>query len=268
MNDMAAIPISGRTRVLMIAADPIGHVRTPQAINAIAQGRGSDTVMVPCHVDAAALPALLDGLRGMQSLAGLVVTSPHKVTAAALCDELSDQAALAGAVNAIRRDESGRLIGDIFDGRGFVAGLRHAGHELAGRAVFMAGAGGAANAIAVALADAGIARLVIHNRTEPKARELANRLRQDYPHIETALGDRFASGVDIAVNATSLGLSAQDPHPFDLSRLNNGALVADVIMQPPITPLLERARDAGFRIQPGGAMLEQQLALLTDFFTI
>lgn len=267
LSEAQDTPITGQTRVLMIVADPIAHVQTPQAINALARATGTDMVMVPCHADAAALPSLLAGLRGMQSLTGLVVTSPHKVAAAGLCDALGSQASRAGAVNAIRRATDGRLIGEIFDGVGFVQGLIQAGHRVEGRAVFLAGAGGAANAIAFALADAGVTRLVIHNRTPSKAVALAERVRRDYPATEVTMGDRLARDVDIAVNATSLGLKPDDPLPFDPSRLDPSAIVADVIMQPAITPLLTAAAK-GRRVHPGQAMLDQQLSLLASFFGI
>ena len=77
--------ITGSTTVFAIAADPIAHVRTPQRLNALLRERGVDGVMVPFHVRAAALPALFAGLRGLANLGGIVVTVPHKESAAALC---------------------------------------------------------------------------------------------------------------------------------------------------------------------------------------
>ncbi|HEV2597900.1 hypothetical protein [Sphingopyxis sp.] len=262
------IEITGATRVLLIAADPVAHVKTPQALNAIAAERGRDIVMVPCHVDSSGLPALLEGLRGMQSLAGLVVTAPHKVSAAALCDRLEAQASMAGAVNSIRRDADGSLVGEIFDGLGFVGGLRASGHRIEGQSVFLAGAGGAANAIAFALAAAGIARLAIANRTPEKAEVLARRLARHFPALEISVGEEGLGAADIAVNATSAGLKSEDSHPFDVSRARRDALIAEVIMQPPITALLQAAREQGLAIHPGQAMLENQLALIARFLGV
>jgi len=257
--------ITGSTRVLMIAADPIAHVRTPQAMNALAELRGANTIMVPCHVSSRDLPALFTGLRGMQSLDGIVVTAPHKLAAAALCDDLDSQAALVGAVNAVRRTADGRLVGGTFDGRGFVAGLLAAGHEVRGRAVYLAGAGGAASAIAFALAEAGISHLTIHNRTMTKAAALAERISQRFPSVVATAGSDRPTGVMLAVNGTSAGMKPDDRLPFQLGGLEPGAIVAEVVMQPEITPLLVSARERGLVIQPGKAMLDQQLTLIADF---
>jgi shikimate dehydrogenase len=90
---------------------------------------------------------------------------PHKEALAAHVDELAGPAALIGAVNVVRREADGRLVAANTDGQGFVIGLREAGHELAGRRVLLAGAGGAGRAVAFAVAGAGAARLTIANRT-------------------------------------------------------------------------------------------------------
>lgn len=260
--------ISGSTRVLMIAADPITHVRTPQAMNALAEARGSNIVMVPCHVSPEGLAALFAGLREMQSLTGIVVTAPHKLAAATLCDELDSQAALVGAVNAVRREADGKLIGEIFDGRGFVAGLIAAGHQLDGRRAFLAGAGGAASAIAFALAEAGVSHLSIYNRTAAKAHTLAQRVTERFPATAATACDDRPHDVALAVNGTSAGMRPEDGLPFELDRLGVDTIVAEVIMQPAITPLLEAARERGLAIQPGKAMLDQQLTLIADFLGV
>ena len=260
--------ITGRTRVLMIVADPIEHVRTPQAINALAEARGCTTVMIPCHVGASDLPALFEGLRGMLSLDGLVVTAPHKVAAAALCDELDSSAAQVGAVNAVRRTPEGRWVGGTFDGRGFVRGLMAAGHAVRGRTAFLSGAGGAASAISFALAEEGVARLLIQNRTISKAEELAARVRRAYPQTDASASSDPPGNVDLAINGTSVGMKAGDPLPFAIERLAAGTVVAEVIMQPPVTPLLESALATGCTIHAGQAMLDQQLALIADFLDI
>lgn len=260
--------ISGSTRVLMIAADPIAHVRTPQAMNALAQARGSNMVMVPCHVAPDGLAALFAGLREMRSLAGIVVTAPHKQAAAGLCDSLEAQAALVGAVNAVRRDADGRLVGEIFDGRGFVAGLIAAGHRPSGQRAFLAGAGGAASAIAFALAEAGVSHLAIHNRTAARAEALAERIAERFPGTAASACDDRPHEVAFAVNGTSAGLRPDDGLPFRLDRLGRDTIVAEVIMQPAITPLLEAARERGLAVQPGKAMLDQQLTLIADFLGV
>ena len=119
--------ITGRTRLFAIVADPIGHVRTPQVFNARFAARGTDAVLVPFHVDAAGLPEAFRAFRAMKNLGGLIVTVPHKTAAVALCDAVGETGRAVGAVNTIRREPDGRLVADMFDGEGFLAGLRAEG---------------------------------------------------------------------------------------------------------------------------------------------
>ncbi len=259
--------ISGKTRLFALVAHPVSHVRTPQAINALFETRELDAVMVPCEVAPDALARFVDGLRSITNLGGLVVTVPHKIAVASLCDRLTPRAQAAGAVNTIRRDPDGTLTGDLLDGVGFVAGLKQAGIALESRSVYLAGAGGAANAIALALAEQGIARLTIANRTRVRAEDLLHRLTVHQPELRVEIGTRDPSGHDIVVNGTSLGLRPDDMLPLDCDRLASSMTVAEVIMQPRETPLLSAAAAAGCRIQYGQPMLDCQLALMADFLT-
>ena len=257
--------ITGTTRLFGILADPVAHVKTPQGLNALMRARCIDGVMVPMHVTEAGLEAFVAGLRGLHNFGGFIVTVPFKSRMVALCDKVSDAALSIGAVNAVRREADGRLVADMLDGHGFVAGLRDAGISPAGHAVFLAGAGGAANAIAFALAEARIARLTIHNRTAARTAELAARLHGAFPHLPVAAGTADPSGHTLVVNATSLGLRAHDPLPLDTHALTPGMTVAEVVMQPEVTPLLAHAAARGCRVQPGLPMLTGQLELMARF---
>lgn len=254
--------ISGTTKVYAIIADPIHHVKTPQAMNALFSARGEDRVMVPFHVAPADLATVVQGLRGIQSLDGFIVTVPHKTAIVALCDTLSEAARMIGAVNVVSRASDGTLHGEILDGEGFVAGLRQAGIEPRGMSAYLAGAGGAANAIAFALAAAGVGRLTIANRTTSKAQELCDRVASAYPGIAVAVGTSDPAGHDLVVNGTSLGLKAGDAVPCDVSRLSSAQVVAEIIMQPAVTPLLAAAQAAGCRIHQGLPMLHCQIELM------
>jgi shikimate dehydrogenase len=257
--------ITGRTRVFAILADPIAQVKAPQGLNRIMAERGVDGVMVPLHVAAADLATVLAGLRGVQSFGGAIITVPHKTAIVPLLDRVSDAARLVGAVNAVRREADGRLVGEILDGAGFVAGLRAAGHEPLGRSAYLAGAGGAANAIAFALAEAGVSRLTVHNRTPARVEDLFARLRRLVPDLPLSAGTPDPAGHDLVVNATSLGLRPDDALPLDPAGLGPDQLVAEIIMQPAETPLLRAAAARGCRTHPGWPMLEGQLALMADF---
>lgn len=256
--------ISGTTRLYAILADPIAQVKTPQGLNAVLEKRGVDGVLVPMHVPAADLATVIAGLRKLANFGGFIATVPHKKAVLDLVDRVSERAQAIGAANVVRRLADGSLVADMLDGEGFVAGLRRAGFDPAGRRVYLAGAGGAGNAIAFALADAGITHLSVYNRTAETAQSLMERLRNHYPELTTALGTADPSGHDLVVNATVLGMAEGDALPFDADRLAAGTHVAEIIMQPAMTPMLERAGARGCILHPGKQMLECQLELMAD----
>ena len=257
--------ITGRTRIFAILGDPVAHVRTPETFNALAAARGCEAAMVPIRVAAADLPTAVAGLRAMANVAGFIATVPHKTAIVPLLDTLTGAARRVGAVNAVRREPDGTLAGEILDGIGFVAGLREAGHEPRGRSVYLAGAGGAACAIAFALAEAGASRLTIFNRTAERAIGLLTRLQVHFRELPLAAGTRDPSGHDIVVNTTSQGLQEGDALPIDVEALTPDQLVAEIVMDPAVTPLLAAATAAGCRTHPGLPMLTCQLDLMADW---
>lgn len=257
--------ITGNTRIYGILADPIHHVKAPQLMNPVFEAQGFDGVMVPIHVKPEDLATVLQGLRAQQNFGGFVATVPHKTAMLAHCDELTDAARAIGAVNIVQRLPDGHLRGGMLDGDGFVAGLRSHGIEPAGRSVYLAGAGGAASAIAWALAVAGVSRLTVYNRTPDKARQLIQRVAKARPDLPLSIGTPNPSDHELVVNATSLGLREGDSLPLDASRLQPEQTVAEIIMQPEETPLLAAARARGCRIHPGKPMLACQIALMAAF---
>ncbi|HQS47579.1 MAG TPA: shikimate dehydrogenase, partial [Xanthobacteraceae bacterium] len=108
--------------------------------------------------------------------------------------------------------------------------------------------------------------LTIANRTRAKAQDLCDRIAAAHPGVSISPGGEDPSGHDIVVNGTSLGMKPDDPLPLDAARLDASMVVAEIIMEPEITPLLARARDAGCCIHLGRPMLEHQLELMADFF--
>ena len=254
---------SGRTSLLALIADPVAQARTPALANAALAARGVDAVLVPMQVPDGALADVIDGLRRIANFKGAVVSMPHKVTVASLVDALTPEARQAGACNAVRRALDGRLEGTTFDGEGFVAGLRGAGHEVRGRRVFMAGAGGAAAANAFALARHGARRLTIANRTRAKGDDLAARVRAAYPSVEITTDDVPASH-DVVVNATSIGMRPEDGSPVDPSSFGPGVVAADVVIRPGTAFLIEAER-RGAVAHGGEPMLAAQIELLLDY---
>jgi shikimate dehydrogenase len=259
------IDVSGKTKLYGIVADPIGQVKAPEMMRKVFEQRGIDGVLMPMHVAPKDLPAFTQALRGIQNFGGMVVTVPHKTTIGVLCDEITAAARTVGAVNIVRREADGRLFGDILDGRGFVAGLRLHGIEPKGKKILLAGAGGAANAIAFALAEAGATQLAVYNRSADKVCAMFARLGPLYPHVALVLGTRDPQGYDLVINATSLGMASADPLPLDAHLLNAEQTVAEIIMAPALTPLLAAAQAKGCRIQYGAPMLASQIELMADF---
>ncbi|MBS7699616.1 MULTISPECIES: shikimate dehydrogenase [unclassified Chelatococcus] len=254
--------ITGRTRILGILADPIYHVKTPQVMNTLLARHNVDAVLVPFHVAPGQLRTLLDGLRTMQNFGGFIATVPHKPAMLELCDETTPEARYIGAVNCVRREADGRMVGAMLDGIGFVEALRTSGVEPKGLRAYLAGAGGAASAIAFALAEAGVRELTIANRTRDKAEALAGRVRGIYPTLPVSTDADQVAAQDIIVNGTSLGMRPDDPLPLDVAQIEPRQFVAEVIMDPEMTPLLKAAEARGCRIQRGLPMLESQIVLM------
>jgi shikimate dehydrogenase len=143
-----------------------------------------------------------------------------------------------------------------------------AGHEVAGRRVFLAGAGGAASAIAFAMGKFGAATLTIHNRTADKAEALAARLRGAWPWLAVAVVGRDASGHDLVVNGTSLGMRDGDALPLEARTLDRGAVAAEIVIADEPTPFLAAARERGCAVHFGKPMLKAQIDLMLEFMTL
>ena len=259
--------ISGETRIFGIVADPIAQVQTPQLLNALMHSRGFDGVLVPMHVRATDISSFVASLRLWQNFGGLIATVPHKTAIVDLCDEVSDRARAIGAANVVRREPDGRLVGDMLDGLGFIEGLRNNQIDPRGRRIYLAGAGGAANAIAFGLAEAGVAHITISNRTASRADDLMARLAAPFPSLSVRLSSDPA-GHSLAINATSLGMRPEDPMPIDVAKLDADAIVAEIIMKPEVTPVLAAARARGLRIHFGKPMLACQIELIAKFLGI
>ncbi|NWJ25268.1 shikimate dehydrogenase [Rhizobium sp. RM] len=257
--------INGRTQVLVHIAYPSAHLRTPQLFNARCAERRLDAVLVPWQVHPDNLAGVMNALRVSESVPGAIITIPHKETVAALCDRLEGPAALLGVANVVRKEDDGALVGRILDGEGFTGGLSRTGRNPAGKRALLIGAGGVSVAIADALLASGIRELVISNRTESRANALVERLTPLYPAIPISVGKADGTGFDLVVNGTALGMHDNDPLPIDPATLERGTIVAEVIMSPPVTRLLQEARLRGATVHEGVHMLTGQIDPFIDF---
>ena len=259
---------SGKTHLLAILAHPVGHVRASEFFAPIIQAERRDAFLVPLHVLPKDLPPMVPMLQKIGNLKGLVITIPHKEAMAKLCDEMGPNGHLADAVNTVRFEPDGRLVGDHFDGVGFVNAARANGIEPKGSRVLILGAGGAARAIAISLADEGAAAITITNRTESRAKDLAAVVQAVFEDVEVKAGPADAAGHDLIVNCTSLGLRSGDPMPMDPASLAPDMRLFDIIA-PRDTELMEAARAAGLGIVVGGRpMVEHQVVAQLNFLDI
>ncbi|MBL6946879.1 MAG: shikimate dehydrogenase [Rhodospirillales bacterium] len=260
--------VSGKTRLYGIVGDPIEQVAAPEAFNPYFAENEIDAVMLPVHVRPDDVRAALDGFAAIANLHGLIITIPHKFAFAELMDEMGLHGQLVGAVNAIRQKPDGTWIGDLFDGIGFVEGLRTEGIDPNGKSFLIYGAGGAGTAIGGALLDVLPSRISIFDPVPGKAERLCEILRKAAPTTVIEAADAQANPADyeIVVNSTPLGMKESDPLPFNPDRLIAANIVAEVVMKPPITPILKEAKKRGCRIHPGRHMLQGQFFPFLRFF--
>ena len=258
--------INGRTLLIAHLGYPTASFRAPMIYNPYFESIGLDAVVVPMGVKAEDYATFLRPLFRLSNIRGALVTMPHKVATIGLVDEVSTAAAIAGSANAILLREDGTLLADMFDGEGFVRGMRRNGRDPRGLRALVVGAGGVGSAIAASLAAAGIAGLGLFDVHPPAAEALAGRLRAHYPGLSLAVGARDPEGYDVVVNATPLGMNEGDPLPVDVARISPAAFVGEVVMKQEVTPFLAAARGKGCLTQVGTDMLFEQIPAYLEFF--
>lgn len=258
--------ISGHTRVIAHIGYPTHAFKAPMIYNPYFSEAGIDVVVVPMGCRAEDFERFLPAVFSLSNIVGALITMPHKVSTVALLDDVSPAVRVCGACNAVRRDAQGRLVGDMFDGEGFVRGVRRKGVPIAERRVLIIGAGGVGSAIAAAFAAAGAGEISLHDVRADSARALAQRLQAEYPALSVRTGSHDPQGQDIVVNATPMGMEPGDPLPLDVSRLAPSTFVGEVVMRQEMTAFLAAARDRGCRYQVGSDMLFEQIPAYLEFF--
>jgi shikimate dehydrogenase len=173
---------------------------------------------------------------------------------------------IAGACNAVLKRPDGTLLGDQFDGAGFVRGVLGKGRQLKGARVLISGSGGVGSAIAASLAAAGVAELALYDARNESAEGLAQRLREHYPALTVRTGSKDPDGYEVVVNATPLGMKEGDPLPFDVARISPTCFVGEVVMKSEYTPFLRAAREKGCEVQVGTDMLFEMIPAYLEFF--
>lgn len=259
---------------LAVIGHPIAHSVSPQMHNAALAGltldddRFSDWKYFPFDVEPVRLPMALELLleRGFR---GVNLTVPHKVLAVELATGLDPEATEAGAVNTLSNVD-GAWRGYNTDGYGLAAGmLEDLGVRLRGAHVVLLGAGGAARGAAVECLRLSCASLSIVNRSRTSLDALLQQLRplaRGIPVAPLEAGHGAPPGA-LVINATSVGLHADDPSPVDLAALGSVGAVYDMIYNHRRTRLLEQARALGLPHANGIGMLVHQGAKALEIWT-
>lgn len=258
--------ITGKTTLIAHLGYPTEAFKAPMIYNPWFDKQGIDAVVMPMGVKPEDYVDFLPRLFKLTNIRGALVTMPHKVTTVGLMDEISPTARIAGACNAILKRPDGTLLGDQFDGEGFVRGIERKGRMLKGARVLVLGSGGVGSPIAASLAAAGVAELAIFDTNTASVEGLAQRLRDHYPLLVVRTDTRDPADFDVIVNATPLGMKESDPLPFDIDRIAPTTFVGEVVMKSEYTPLLRAAKEKGCAIQVGTDMLFEMIPAYLEFF--
>ena len=265
--------LTGHTRIVGVIGDPVEHSRSPQMHNAAFAKAGLDYVYVPFHVRPNDLADAIAGFKAI-NVVGINVTLPHKQAVISHLTSISREAELIGAVNTLTFTDEG-IHGDNTDAPGVLRALEENENMSVpvGENVVVLGAGGAARAVVVALALAGVASITIANRTVERAVALAEEMGQKTDISMQGLGLADAQ-LPVAVRESMLlintaTVSMDVTHPLLVSAdwLQPNTIVYDIVYTPPVTPLMRAAAVRGCKTLGGIGMLVHQGAIAFEKWT-
>jgi shikimate dehydrogenase len=258
--------IDGHTEIIAHLGFPTHAFKAPMIYNPYFESIGANALVVPMGCRPEVFEGVLQGVFDLENTRGALITMPHKVSVVGLLDETTATVKVAGACNAVKRNADGALVGDMFDGEGFVRGLKRKGLQLRGASALVVGCGGVGSAIAASLAAAGAGLIALYDVNPAPAGALASRIRTHYPAVEVRTGSNDPEGFDLVVNGTPLGMNPGDPLPVDMARLDAKTFVGEVVMKSEMTAFLAAARDKGCRVQVGTDMLFEMIPPYLEFF--
>jgi shikimate dehydrogenase len=256
--------LSGASRLYVIVGDPIAQVKSPAGVTAAFAARGHDGILVPVQVAPVDLADFLAVARRLKNLDGIVVTIPHKFACYEACASASERAHFLRTVNLMRRRDDGAWHGDMVDGLGFVGAARSKGIDPKGMRALLIGAGGAGSAIALALIEAGVAEIAVHDSAADRRDVLIARLGR-LGKAPAVVGSSDPAGFDFIANATPAGMREGDPLPVDVARLAPSAYCGCVITEPEVSPFIAAARSIGCVTATGTDMYRQHQGIMVDF---
>lgn len=263
--------VSGKTAVYGVIGDPIEHTMSPTMQNAAFEAANVDGVFLAFKVPMGSVETALNGIRAL-GFRGMNVTMPHKAAVIPFLDEVDEMARNLDSVNTIL-NTGGKLRGLSTDGAGAHRALEENGVQLAGKKLVLLGAGGAARAIAFALAKE-VNELVLLNRTPMKMDDLAEVVSKKF-HKKVVVGtlsprnvQSSLKGADVLINATSVGMNPHSTGTLVKSNwLNSHLTIMDVVYNPLETKLAKDARKAGAKVISGLEMLLYQGAASFEIWT-
>ena len=258
--------INGHTELIAHIGYPTHSFKAPMIYNPFFVKHDINAVVVPMGCKPEDYPVFLKSVFQLSNIRGALITMPHKVVTVGLLDEVSSAVKVAGACNAVKRTEDGRLVGDMFDGAGFVRGVQRKGFDLQGKRVLVVGTGGVGCAIAASLAGAHIAAITLFDVHTASAEALGQRLKQHHPQIDVRIGSNDPADHDLVVNATPMGMNEGDALPMDVARISPDTFVGEVVMKTEMTAFLQAAKNHGCRVQVGSDMLFEQIPAYLEFF--
>ena len=233
--------IDGNTELIAHIGYPTHSFKSPLIYNPYFEKEGINALVVPMSCQAEHYPEFLKSVFNLTNIRGALITMPHKVTTLSLLDEVTPTVKVAGACNAVKRDDKGRLVGDMFDG-------------------------GVGSAIAASLAAEKIAAISLFDINNTSCEALAQRLQSEYPQIKVSTGSNDPDGHDLVVNATPMGMNEGDPLPMDVLRIAPETFVGEVVMRLEMTAFLQAAKNRGCKVQVGSDMLFEQIPAYLEYF--
>jgi shikimate dehydrogenase len=263
--------VSGKTRVYGVIGDPIEHTLSPTLQNAAFQAAQLDCKFLAFQVKPDQVGNAMAGMRAL-GISGLNVTMPHKNAVINHLDEIDPTAKQLNAVNTIK-NEDGKLFGYNTDGTGAFKALRENGVEVKGKTVVLMGAGGAARAIAFALAKEASEFNIVNRSLQPAA-ELANQLKLNFDAkvfvytLSPFTVKANLAEADVLINATSVGMNPNANQTLIPSKyLKPDLAVMDIVYNPLQTKLAKAAKRAGAKVISGVEMLLFQGAASFEIWT-
>ena len=258
--------INGDTEIIAHIGYPTYTFKSPMIYNPYFAKKSINAVVIPMGCQSEDYSDFLRSVFKLINIRGALITMPHKVTTVNLVDEITPSVKVAGACNAVKKSKDGKLLGDIFDGLGFVRGLQRKGFDVVGKSVLIVGSGGVGSAIAASLAAENISTIGLYDIDTKSSESLGKRLVDNFPKVNVEIGSNNPEGYDLIVNATPLGMREGDSMPLDVLKIAPHTFVGEVVLKSEMTAFLKAAQLQGCRVQVGADMLFEQIPIYLEYF--